>query len=638
MSVQLAFLLVDIVFKTLPIYDDRASRKAVDDIIAKALGEAAFVKSFSATLVQAMEKQLKFQSHIGCYKLLNWSCLLLTRSQFTSVSKNALWRVATSQASLLHIVLQGSFRMRRACKRTFIHLFSHSPDLYKIYVEELKDSRIPYKDSAKLIWLLLDFSSTVPSLFEQCKPIFLEIYVKAVLNAREKPSKGLSEAFCPLFMHMMHEEFKNVVVPSSVKMLKRNPEIVFESVGVLLKSVNLDLSNYAVEILSVVSPQARHADEGRRLGALAIIGCLSQKSSDPDALQAMFNAVKAVIGGSEGRLAFPYQRIGMINALQELSNSPDGKSLSSLSPTICSFLLSCYKEDGNEEVKLAILSAIASWAARSAEAVQPDVVSFLASGLKEKEVLRRGHLRCLRAICKNADVLIRVSSLLGPLVQLVKTGFTKATQRLDGIYALLTVVKIAAVDIKAEEIIAKERIWLLISQNEPSVISLSLASKLSSEDCVACVDLLEVLFVEHLLRVLETFPVRLLLQLLLFLMCHPIWGTRRVAYDATKKIISSAPQLSGELLLEYMNLLSLVGDKKYLQNTSDTENSVDAHVPFLPSVEVLVKALLVISLPSLAAGPNACRRLIFCSHHPCIISTANRDAVWRVICSSIKIL
>lgn len=39
--------------------------------------------------------------------------------------------------------------------------------------------------------------------------------------------------------------------------------------------------------------------------------------------------------------------------------------------------------------------------------------------------------------------------LIGTLMQLVKTGFTKAVQRLDGIYALLLVAKIAAVDIKA---------------------------------------------------------------------------------------------------------------------------------------------------------------------------------------------
>lgn len=36
----------------------------------------------------------------------------------------------------------------------------------------------------------------------------------------------------------------------------------------------------------------------------------------------------------------------MINALQELSNAPEGRYLNSLSPNICGFLISCYKDDG----------------------------------------------------------------------------------------------------------------------------------------------------------------------------------------------------------------------------------------------------------------------------------------------------
>ncbi|KAL4637780.1 hypothetical protein ACB092_03G100700 [Castanea dentata] len=629
MCTELASLLVDIIFRTLSIYDDRGSRNAVDDLIAKALGDVLFMKNFAAALVQVMERQLKVQSHVGCYRLLRWSCLLLSRSQFATVSKNALCRVAATQAALLHIVVQRSFRERRACKQTFFNLFSQSPNIYKIYVEELKDGRIPYKDCPELIRLLLEFSSTSPSLFEQCKPTYLDMYVKTVLNAREKPTQVLCEAFYSLFTCMSHEDFQSIVVPSSVKMLKRNPEIVLESVGILLKSVNLDLSKYATEILLVVLPQARHADEGRRVGALAIVRSLSQKSSNPDVLEAMFNAVKAVIGGSEGRLAFPYQRIGMVNALQELSNAPEGKYVNGLSRAICVFLLTYYKDDGNEEVKLAILSAVASWAARSADAIQPDLVSFIASGLKEKEALRRGHLRCLRGICKNADAVLQVSSLLGPLVQLVKTGFTKAVQRLDGIYALLLVGKIAALDIKAGETVAKEKIWSLISQNEPSLVPISLASKLSTEDCMACVDLLEVLLVEHLRRVLDTFSVRLLLQLMIFLICHPSWDIRRMAYNATRKIITAAPQLSEDLLLEFINFLSVVGEKIYLSKTSDTEISVDPQVPFLPSVEVLVKALVLISSAAVAADPSSSVRVLFCSHHPCVVGTAKRDAVWR---------
>ncbi|KAF5735270.1 translational activator GCN1 [Tripterygium wilfordii] len=629
MSPELSSLLVDIIFKTLFIYGDRQSRKAVDDVITKALGNVTFLKSFAAALVQSMEKNLKFHSHVGSLRLLKWSCLLLRNSQFVSVSKNAFCRVAAAQASLLHISMQGSFRERRACKQMLFHLFSQPPDFYKIYMEELKDARIPYKDSPELILLLLEYSSRLPSLFEQYKPIFLDIYVGAVLNAREIPAKGLSESFRPLFALMSHDDLQNVVVPSSVKMLKRNPEIGLESIVILLNAVNLDLSKYAVEILSVVFSQARHAEEGRRVGALAIVGCLSQKSSNPDSLEAMFNAIKAVIGGSEGRLAFPYQRIGAINALQELSNAPGGKYLNSLSCTACGFLISCFKGEGNEEVKLAILSALAVWAARSVEALQSDVVSFIASCLKEKETLRRGCLRCLHLICKNADAVLHITPLLGPLIQLVKTGFTKAVQRLDGIYALLLVGKIAAADVKAEEAVSKEKIWALISQNEPSLVPVPMASKLSTEDCVACVNLLEVLLVEHSDRILENFSVRSLLSVILFLICHQSWDVRKIAYDATRKIILSSPQLSEPLLHEFTNFLSVVGEKICLLKSSDADNSLDTFVPFLPSVEVLVKALIVISSATLNAAPTVSTQVIFCSHHPYIVGTGKRDAVWR---------
>lgn len=64
---------------------------------------------------------------------------------------------------------------------------------------------------------------------------------------------------------------------------------------------------------------------------------------------------------------------------------------------------------GNEEVKIVILSAIASWAVRSTDIIQESLVSFLVSGLKEKETLRKGFLRSLHAICKNEDAVLKVT-------------------------------------------------------------------------------------------------------------------------------------------------------------------------------------------------------------------------------------
>ncbi|KAL3654018.1 eIF-2-alpha kinase activator GCN1 [Castilleja foliolosa] len=629
MTAEFASLMIDIIFQTLSIYDDRGSRKAVDDVIIRALSETGFMKSFAASLVQTMERHSKYQSVTGGYRLLKWSCFLLIYSQFAVLSKNALCKVAQAQASVLHVVMKGSFRVRRACTKTLFHLFTKSPDIYKIYLEELKDGRILCKDSPELIHMMLDYLKSNPVLFDKWKDTFLEIYVQTVLNAKEKPTEDLNEAFLPIITRLSHEDFKNTILPSSVKMLKRNPELVLESIGVLLKSTNLDLSKYALEILSIVLAQARHADEGRRLAALLIVRCLSQKSSSPDAVEAMFTSIKSVMGGSDGRLTFPYQRVGMINALREVSDAPEGKYFSSLSPTVCGFLLSCYKDDGNEEAKLAALSCLAAWAVKSADAISLDLVTFIVSGLKEKETLRRGHLRCLRLVCKNTDAVVRMSSLLLPLLQLVKTGFTKAVQRLDGVYALLCVMKIAAVDVKADETVSKEKIWQLILQNEPTIIPNSLTSKLSTEDLMVCIDLVEVLFVDYPQRLLEKFSTRALLQFLLVLLCHPNWDIRKAAQGTTRKILVASPLLSEAILHEFSSYLSVVGKKVALLKMSDTESVIDSQVPFLPPIEVLVKSLIVIASSLSASTPDAYVQLLFCSHHPHIIGTGKRIAVWR---------
>ncbi|CAL4927024.1 unnamed protein product [Urochloa decumbens] len=621
-------LLVDIIFQTLPIYDDRASRKAVDDMVIQALGESAFMKPFAAALVQCMERNLKVTNPLTSFKLLRWSHYLLKWSQFATLSKGAFSRLANAQAVLCQVLMNGSFRRRRTCKQLFIHLFSEPSGIYKMYIDEVKDLRISMRDSPAFLNLILDFTITSPSLSTEYKSMFLDLYVKTILSSKDRPPKAAAEAFKPLFLEIGHDDFKNTVMPSCIKMLKRNPEIILQSIGYLLKTVRLDLSKYCMEFMPVVLHQARHSDEDRRIDALSIIGTLSEKSSDPDALPSMVNAIKAILGGSDGKLSVPYQRIGMINALEQLSRSPP-KQIGKLAPSVSSFLLTCYKGDGIEEVKLAILSALGSWALVSAEAVQPDVVSFIAAGLKEKDTLRKGHLKLLRVICKKPDSLTKVTSLLDHLIQLTKTGFSKATQRLDGIYALFAVLRLAAVDTKADGAVLKEKLWPLIAQNEPSLISLQLLSKLADDDCLAAVDLLQSLLVEHLFRVREYFSMQSLLQLLIYLACHPSWEVRKVAYDATKKVLSNSSGLAEDALFLFTDWLSLIGERLSMLKQGDVDSSSDSQLPFIPSIEILVKCLLLIAPYAVVHSPRSYSRLILCSHHPCISSSASPDGAYK---------
>ncbi|EPS61232.1 hypothetical protein M569_13567, partial [Genlisea aurea] len=288
---------------------------------------------------------------------------------------------------------------------------------------------------------------------------------------------------------------------------------------------------------------------------------------------------------------------------------------------------------GNEEVKLATLSCLAAWAVKSEIAITPDVIAFIVSGLKEKETIRRGHLRFLRLLCKTSDTVLQISSLATHLIQLVKAGFTKAAQRLDGIYALLCILKIAVLDVKTDEIVTKEKIWPLIFLNEPTIIQIPWAAKLSIEDLIACIDLVEVLFLEYYVRLMDSFPIRALLQFILFLLCHPTWDIRKAAQCTARKILVASPHLYEAILVEFSYHLSTVGEKAASLKMSDTEIVPES---FVPPVEIMVKALLVIASAASENEQGICVQLLLSSHHPNIVGIRKKDAVWRRVQKSLQ--
>lgn len=64
---------------------------------------------------------------------------------------------------------------------------------------------------------------------------------------------------------------------------------------------------------------------------------------------------------------------------------------------------------------------------------------------------------------------------------------------------------------------------------------------------------------------------------------------------------------------------------------SDVDNSLDPQVPYLPSTEVLVKSLFVISRAVTISASRNSSLIMLCSHHPSLVGAAKRDNIWKVI-------
>ncbi|GFP91547.1 hypothetical protein PHJA_001298700 [Phtheirospermum japonicum] len=173
--------------------------------------------------------------------------------------------------------------------------------------------------------------------------------------------------------------------------------------------------------------------------------------------------------------------------------------------------------------------------------------------------------------------------------------------------------------------------WQFIMKNDPTVNPNSKdSSELSAEDFLACLDLVEVVLVDYRQRLLENVSTKALLQFMLFLLCHLNWDIRKAAHDTTKNILVASPLLSEALLHEFWDYLSVVVEKVALKRRKCS----------IPYFGVLVKALVVIASALSASTPDVTliAQLLFCSHHPHIIGTSEKNAVWRRVqmCSQKK--
>ncbi|KAG7588786.1 HEAT type 2 [Arabidopsis suecica] len=94
--------------------------------------------------------------------------------------------------------------------------------------------------------------------------------------------------------------------------------------------------------------------------------------------------------------------------------------------------------------------------------------------------------------------------------------------------------------------------------------------------------------------------------------------------------VASISTLPSKLEYDFSDFLPLTGDQIVSSRTSDADNPVDHQAPFVPSVEVLVKALIVISSAAVTGPPSSwIVRAIFCSHHPSVVGTGKREVVWK---------
>eukprot|EP00850_Spirogloea_muscicola_P013326 SM000090S24288 [mRNA] locus=s90:11304:31514:- [translate_table: standard] len=332
---------------------------------------------------------------------------------------------------------------------------------------------------------------------------------------------------------------------------------------------------------------------------------------------------------SQGKLTLPTQRAAMYAALGALARGAPGNDGGDDDPTAqecagstAAYLLGAYRSEANEEARSTVIAALGLWLARGGGAAAAAAVPFYNDGLKEKDLVRRGYLKSLLAAIQSDSFRSACGPLAGSLLALVKAGAAKPTQRLDGVLALLLLVRMAASDAAVDEKLAKERVWQLALQKESPLLSQAAAAKLLLEEAPVLVELV---------------------TLGASLLWHSSWEVRRAAAAMAAGVGKRQAVALLEAVIAWLPLLEerrqAAGSATDDGKEESSGSSAAAAVAAPPSPNLVARALLTVAAApaaALAASPVSCARALLAAHHPCVAAASSRGRVWQALRKSLR--
>ncbi|KAK3275445.1 eIF-2-alpha kinase activator GCN1 [Cymbomonas tetramitiformis] len=247
---------------------------------------------------------------------------------------------------------------------------------------------------------------------------------------------------------------------------------------------------------------------------------------------------------------------------------------------------------------------------------------------QEPEGLRRAHLRCLFGALANQELALQAMSVVESSVQFIKTGVAKPSQRVEGLLSFAILVRLAAVDTKAESAITKEKFWSAVLGTDSQFLAPSAVAKYAAADCAILSALLEDLLLQQPTQVDKvkggfTTLGRVASQLLL----SPVSEIRIAAKGALGRCLSSpSPDIQH----------GLVDGFEYWVDAQEEANKVLVEDPE-PYASIppprFAQALLNLNLVNpRTVPPELAPKLALLSHHECVAGVVKNPAhVWDAL-------
>ncbi|KAK2523012.1 Gcn1 [Columba guinea] len=607
---------------TLHRYRDAASRRALQlalQQLAESQPEATaknLLQSLQSSGIGGKAGAPSKSSGSAALLALSWTCLL-ARTVFPTPEKRQgeTWKkLVEVQCLLLLEVLGGSHKQAvDGAVKKLNRLWKENQDLADQYLSVILGLE-PNQSYTAMLGLLVQFCTVQKEMdiIKQYKGALLDFYLKTILMSKTKPQKHVLDSCSPLLRYMSHAEFKDLVLPTLQKSLLRSPENVIETISCLLVSVNLDLSQYALDVVKGLASHLKSNSVQLMDEAVVALKNLARQCSDPSAVESLGRHLFAILGGSEGKLTVVAQKMSVLSV--------------------------------HEGTLVHAVSVLALWCVRFATEVPKKLVEWLKKAFSLKtstSAVRHAYLQCMLASFKG-DTLLQGVDLLPMLIQTVEKAASQSTQVpmvTEGVAAALLICRMSVIEGQTESKLSG--FWQLILDEKKQIFTSEKFLQSASEEAMCTVlQLTERLLLDHAQRLPES-KVQQFHRALVAVLLSRTWHVRRQAHQTVKKLLSSLGgyKLAYGLLEELKVVLSshkVLPQEVLVMESGELSELGKTYIP----PRVLHEALCVISS---VAGLDAdsfepeklALEMLLVTHHPSVVAV--QPGLWPALLIKMKI-
>lgn len=193
--------------------------------------------------------------------------------------------------------------------------------------------------------------------------LFLQIYLKAFLMGKARPTQHVMDACSALMEQITSNQIKEELLPTAKKAMLRSPEIAIFGLSKGLQFIKVDLSPYAEEFYKTIAASLLSSNDEVREQACAAVSAIARNVSDSSAVSALIKGLFGTYSGSDGKVASPQQRIGMLEVIKAVScHGAYGTEIcDNLGKEVISKLTAIIPTETHEGTLAALWEAIVPW-------------------------------------------------------------------------------------------------------------------------------------------------------------------------------------------------------------------------------------------------------------------------------------